>query len=252
MGRCNLLATVCALALLGPAACGTSGGVGRGVARTGPTASAPAAATVPAASTPASSPAPTRSARRESGWTATVYYTAVQRFHTGPATRVTGCPVLDCRRGGADLGSYPGDFVKAVRDEGTGRTTAGRYLNWSSDVGFWLDDAPRNGHGGALVPFTSAAADADVLAAGAPPTGASTTSSRRGSAGHGTSISTSARRPGRASPTAPGTRRCTVRRSSSPEPLPARIPIHPCFGHRVRLETPMSEGANAKMGSRTR
>ncbi|OLB78157.1 MAG: hypothetical protein AUI14_14090 [Actinobacteria bacterium 13_2_20CM_2_71_6] len=121
---------------------------------------------MPAASTPASSPAPTRSARRESGWTATVYYTAVQRFHTGPATRVTGCPVLDCRRGGADLGSYPGDFVKAVRDEGTGRTTAGRYLNWSSDVGFWLDDAPRNGHGGALVPFTSAAADADVLAAG--------------------------------------------------------------------------------------
>jgi hypothetical protein len=63
-----------------------------------------------------------------------------------------------------DLGSYPADFVTAVRDEGTGRTTDGRYLNWSVDVGFWLDTAPRDSGGGELRPWESAAAD-DLTAA---------------------------------------------------------------------------------------
>jgi hypothetical protein len=96
----------------------------------------------------------------------TVYYTAVERFHTGARRRVTGCPRLECAHGSADLGSYPRSFVDAVRDEGTGRTAAGRYLNWSDDTGYWLDDAPRDTAGRPLRPFESAAADRDVLRSG--------------------------------------------------------------------------------------
>jgi hypothetical protein len=104
------------------------------------------------------------------GWEVTVYYTAVESFHRGTPTPVTGCPSLDCAHGDAPLGTYPEDFVKAVRDEGTGRITsggyAGRYLNWSYDVGYWLDEAPRDTAGAALRPYATAAADADVLAPG--------------------------------------------------------------------------------------
>jgi hypothetical protein len=101
------------------------------------------------------------------GWTVTVYYTAVERFHSGATTAVTGCLKLACENGHDSLGTYPASFVQAVQDEGTGRTNDGRYLNWSEDVGYWLDVAPRDSHGEALRPFESAAADADVLAAGA-------------------------------------------------------------------------------------
>jgi hypothetical protein len=100
------------------------------------------------------------------GWTMTVYYTAVESYHSGQPVKVTGCPGLDCAHGKADLGTYPKDFVQAVHDEGTGRTAAGRYLNWSYDVGYWLDDAPRDSGGRTLRPFESAAADPSVLAAG--------------------------------------------------------------------------------------
>ena len=100
------------------------------------------------------------------GWTATVYYTAVLAYHTGPAEAVTGCPTLTCTRGHSDLGSYPRDFVAAVKDEGAGKIAAGRYLNWSSDTGYWLDTAARDTDGRALRPFVSAAADRDVLKAG--------------------------------------------------------------------------------------
>jgi hypothetical protein len=102
---------------------------------------------------------------RSDGWTVTVYYTAVEKYHSGPPTRVTGCAHLDCSHGTADLGTYPADFVTAVKDEGTGRTAAGRYLNWSYDTGYWLDDAPRDTAGRPLRPFASAAADPGVLAA---------------------------------------------------------------------------------------
>lgn len=111
---------------------------------------------------PGAATAPSGSA----GWTLTVYYTAVESLHGGPATPVRGCPVLDCSNGDDHLGSYPAGFVRAVRDEGTGRTAAGRYLNWSEDTGYWLDDAPRDTGGRALRPFESAAADADVLPPG--------------------------------------------------------------------------------------
>lgn len=93
------------------------------------------------------------------GWQITVYYTAVADLHHEPAVPVLGCPDLDCANGDDNLGSYPADFVRAVQDEGTGRITTDRYLNWSSDVGYWLDDAPRTSHGDRLRPRESAAAD---------------------------------------------------------------------------------------------
>ncbi|WP_250038325.1 hypothetical protein [Paractinoplanes maris] len=92
-----------------------------------------------------------------------MYYTAVEKFHDGEPTDVTGCRKLDCADGDDDLGSYPEDFVQAVRDEGTGLTGSGRYLNWSYDIGFWLDSAPRSSDGRRLTPFVSAAADPEVL-----------------------------------------------------------------------------------------
>lgn len=111
-------------------------------------------------------PRPSESA----GWTVTVYYTAVESFHRGSRRVVRGCPQLECDRGRELLGSYPSDFVKAVRDEGTGRITSGphrgRYLNWSYDVGYWLDSAPRDTDGRPLRPWNSAAADRSVLPPG--------------------------------------------------------------------------------------
>lgn len=100
------------------------------------------------------------------GWEVTVYYTAVEKYHHGKATKVTGCLKLDCEHGKDDLGSYPKDFVRAVKDEGTGRTSAGKVLNWSSDTGFWLDSTTRDAYGNPLEPFVTAAADPDVLARG--------------------------------------------------------------------------------------
>jgi hypothetical protein len=105
------------------------------------------------------------------GWRVTVYYTAVERFHTGPLTAVTGCPVQDCEQGHDALGSYPRDFVQAVQDEGTGRITsgphAGRYLNWSEGTGYWLDRVPADARGQRLVPWSSAAVDSTVATFGA-------------------------------------------------------------------------------------
>jgi hypothetical protein len=116
--------------------------------------------------TPTTASTTTAGPRTSSDWEITVYYTAVERFHDGDPTTVTGCPRLDCTRGDDDLGAYPAGFVDAVRDEGTGLTSSGRYLNWSYDVGFWLDSAPRTSDGGSLVPFVSAAADPEVLPRG--------------------------------------------------------------------------------------
>ncbi|AGL18067.1 hypothetical protein [Actinoplanes sp. N902-109] len=124
---------------------------------------------VPAPATPAGPsglPAPSGAVTTSTGWEITVYYTAVEDLHGGDPTTVRGCLRLDCAHGHDDLGSYPSDFVAAVEAEGTGRTGSGRYLNWSYDVGFWLDSAPRDTAGRALRPFVSAAADPGVLARG--------------------------------------------------------------------------------------
>jgi hypothetical protein len=101
------------------------------------------------------------------GWTITVYYTAVERFHTGAPTAVTGCRKLDCANGTDNLGTFAKDFVQAVKDEGTGATADGRYLNWSYDTGYWLDSAARDTHGDPLRPYVSAAADPSVIKGGA-------------------------------------------------------------------------------------
>lgn len=99
----------------------------------------------------------------EATWRVTVYYTAVESYHHDETVKVVGCRTLDCQHGTNELGRYPGDFVAAVREEGTGRITsgphAGRYLNWSHDIGYWLDDAARDAHGRSLEALRSAAAD---------------------------------------------------------------------------------------------
>ncbi|WP_433795980.1 hypothetical protein [Actinoplanes sp. CA-252034] len=114
----------------------------------------------------APSRSPSAATRTSSDWEITVYYTAVEEFHDGAPEQVTGCRTMDCSDGDDALGTYPADFVEAVRDEGTGRTRSGRYLNWSYDTGYWLDSAPRTSSGGSLVPFVSAAADPGVLPRG--------------------------------------------------------------------------------------
>jgi hypothetical protein len=96
-------------------------------------------------------------------WRVTVYYTAVESFHHDATVPVTGCTDPACANGEEFLGEYPQRFVTVVREEGSGRITngerAGRYLNWSHDIGFWLDTAPRDAHGHPLQPFHTAAAD---------------------------------------------------------------------------------------------
>jgi hypothetical protein len=160
----NALFAVCAAFVVGVAGCGPPA--------PGPT---PADSPIPppltgpgGSATVAGSPTakPRSGTSTSTGWTATVYYTAVLRYHTGPAEPVTGCPTLNCTRGRSDLGSYPRDFVEAVENEGAGKIADGKYLNWSSDTGYWLDTAPRDTAGRALRPFVSAAADRDVLRAG--------------------------------------------------------------------------------------
>lgn len=96
-------------------------------------------------------------------WRVTVYYTVVESFHSGPRQEVTGCLTTDCEHGDDSLGEYPRSFADRVKEEGSGRITSGahtgNYLNWSYDIGYWLDTAARNAQGGVLEPFRSAAAD---------------------------------------------------------------------------------------------
>ncbi|MEO6291777.1 MAG: hypothetical protein ABIO88_04065 [Burkholderiaceae bacterium] len=103
-------------------------------------------------------------------YTITVYYTAVESFHTDAKINVSGCLIRDCAFGNNLIGNYPASFINATKTEGTGRITsgvnAGKYLNWSVDVGYWLDTIPSDGYGTALVPFRTAAADDIALARG--------------------------------------------------------------------------------------
>jgi hypothetical protein len=102
------------------------------------------------------------------GWHLTTYFTALESFYTGAPAAVTGCLDASCTAPGDPgnaLGSYPADFVAAVQTEGTGKITsgneAGQYLNWSGSQpgsGYWLDMAPRDAQGNALMPYVSAAA----------------------------------------------------------------------------------------------
>jgi hypothetical protein len=108
--------------------------------------------------------------RPSQGWHITVYYTPVESFYGGKSVSVTGCLRIEGSHGKDHLGTYPRTFVERAKQEGTGRITsgqhAGRYLNWSHDTGYWLDDAPRDSYGRRLEPFVSAAADGSVLRKG--------------------------------------------------------------------------------------
>ncbi|MFL5812216.1 MAG: hypothetical protein ACJ763_01455 [Bdellovibrionia bacterium] len=108
-------------------------------------------------------------AATSNAWKITVYYTAVESFHHHKKTKVRGCSEMGCRWK-SNLGEYPADFVKAVKDEGTGRITsgehAGKYLCWSRHDGYWLDSAPRDASGKALTSWESAAADSSVMSFG--------------------------------------------------------------------------------------
>jgi hypothetical protein len=145
--RCGCVALLAVVALAG---CGATDGE----LATGPTAEPTADATAEPAAT------------ASGGWELAVIYTAVEKFHTDKKVSVIGCTKLQCSEGTDKLGKFPAGFVKAVKDQGSGRLTDGRYLNWSYDVGYWLDTAPRNASGGALEPFVSAAADPAVLPQG--------------------------------------------------------------------------------------
>ncbi|HEX6492943.1 MAG TPA: hypothetical protein VF112_05495 [Candidatus Dormibacteraeota bacterium] len=134
-----------------------------------PTAAAPRSAPTPPAVAPTAtaSPAPALGA-----WSLTVYYTAVESFHTGPPQAVTGCrPGADeCSNGTDPLGSYPTDFLDAVRSQGAGRITAGKYagkyLMWDADSGYAVDTAALDQSDAPLRPFVSAGAGDPGIAAG--------------------------------------------------------------------------------------
>jgi uncharacterized protein DUF2334 len=100
------------------------------------------------------------------GWELSVYYTAVEDFYPGPDADLVGCPALGCLQASQSLGNFPEDFLQAVKDEGSGRITrgpsAGRYLNWSVDIGYWLDTFPRDARGEPLRAYETAAADERV------------------------------------------------------------------------------------------
>ncbi|TDD69006.1 hypothetical protein [Actinomadura rubrisoli] len=113
---------------------------------------------------------PARPLGRPGKWRITTYYTALQSLYRGKPKAVRGCTRFHCSHGKDPLGAYPEDFLKVIQTEGSGRITAGpqrgRYLNWSSSVGFWLDDTTRDSSGRPLRAWASAAADRSVLARG--------------------------------------------------------------------------------------
>lgn len=154
---------------------GTSGGAARATATS--TGSQPGGAPgEPVATAPASGDAtapggtpstPGRTPVTSGGWTLLAIFTAVESYHLdGDAQQVRGCALgaaRTCGNGTSDLGTYPGDFVTAVEEEGTGRITTGRYvgnyLAWDSVRGFSLDTMPLDDNGAPLRAFASAAAD---------------------------------------------------------------------------------------------
>ena len=102
-------------------------------------------------------------AHATAGWEISTYFTAVEEYYDGPVVDLRGCPTIDCADGNTLLGHFPRDFLESVKAEGSGRlSSSGRpveYLNWSIDVGYWLDSAPRDARGSILEPYVTAAAD---------------------------------------------------------------------------------------------
>ena len=83
------------------------------------------------------------------GWHLTVYYTPVEKYHSGEQEHVPG------------VGSFSKAFLDLVRLEGVGKISngphAGRYLQRGGENGFYIVDSPLDARGGALVAFKSAA-----------------------------------------------------------------------------------------------
>ena len=102
-------------------------------------------------------------------WKLTAYYTPVESFHHGPPQAITGCDfgADECGNGTTPLGSYPGDFLQAIKDEGAGRVTGGKYtgkfLTWDTASGWSVDAAAFDASEKPRRPFVSAAADDGVL-----------------------------------------------------------------------------------------
>ena len=105
-------------------------------------------------------------------WHLTVYFTAVESYFSGTPVEVTGCLNVECSAPGDPdnvIGSFPSEFVDTVQAEGTGQvssgTHSGKFLNWSAEQpgsGYWLDQAPRDAQGSALVAYVSAAAHPSI------------------------------------------------------------------------------------------
>ncbi len=98
------------------------------------------------------------------GWVLQPVATPVERFYRGPLLWAYGCVGATCRDARTHLGSYPRDFLAAVRTYGSGRLSSGpyrgRYLIRVAGVGFRLDTAPRDGRGRPLRAWRSAVAGA--------------------------------------------------------------------------------------------
>lgn len=82
------------------------------------------------------------------GWRLHLFYTAVEKYHHGKNSAISGCLSLSCRNGKQYLGTYPADFLAAVRAQGSGEISSGKYarhfLNWSDSLGYRLDTTPRS------------------------------------------------------------------------------------------------------------
>ncbi|GAC1543341.1 MAG: hypothetical protein NVS2B17_22980 [Candidatus Velthaea sp.] len=91
-----------------------------------------------------------------------MYYTPVAAYYAGPLQAVYGCSDLNCSRQNVLLGSFPSDFVQITKTEGTGKLGPGQYLNWSGNIGYWLDTSSRDAQGNPLIPYRTAAADTSV------------------------------------------------------------------------------------------
>ncbi|GAC1390280.1 MAG: hypothetical protein NVSMB31_07150 [Vulcanimicrobiaceae bacterium] len=141
---------MCALGLVGCGGGGSGSGAGAGTLL------------APPLTPPSILPTPAPTTAPSSGWRLTVYYTAVLAYYSGPPQTVFGCSDLVCTSRNVLLGTFPSDFINVVKVEGTGKIASGSYLNWSGDVGYWLDTSSRDAQGNALVPYRTAAADPSI------------------------------------------------------------------------------------------
>jgi hypothetical protein len=102
------------------------------------------------------------------GWRLHLFYTAVEKYHHGAPAEISGCFSMSCTVNRA-LGAYPADFLAAVRAQGSGLISYGKFarhfLNWSESLGYRLDTSPR-ANGLALRRFHTVESGSPQLSAG--------------------------------------------------------------------------------------